>query len=192
MAGYFSTRERLVHAARQAFASKGYAGASMDDLSASAGLTRGALYHQFGGKDGLLKAVVEQIIEEMTAKIAADVAAIDDPWARFRAGIHGALAFALDPEYQSIVLRDAPSVLRGGLDQIGDGCLTTLADLMARKRLMASDPRGAGGVAQRRAFPGCAVDRFRRRSRTPTDRGDPFVRHDPGRAERAQFALEES
>lgn len=36
------TRAKLIDAARRAFADNGYAGASMDELTASAGLTRGA------------------------------------------------------------------------------------------------------------------------------------------------------
>ncbi len=48
------TRAKLIDAARRAFADNGYAGASMDELTASAGLTRGALYHHFGDKKGLL------------------------------------------------------------------------------------------------------------------------------------------
>ena len=39
--------EKLIHAARKAFAEKGFAAASMDELTASVGLTRGALYHNF-------------------------------------------------------------------------------------------------------------------------------------------------
>ncbi len=38
------TRAKLIDAARRAFADNGYAGASMDELTASAGLTRGALF----------------------------------------------------------------------------------------------------------------------------------------------------
>ena len=53
-----ATRAKLIAAARQAFAQHGYAQASMDELTAQAGLTRGALYHHFGGKPGLLVAVV--------------------------------------------------------------------------------------------------------------------------------------
>ncbi|MCX7320699.1 MAG: helix-turn-helix domain containing protein, partial [Hyphomicrobiales bacterium] len=55
------TRAKLIEAARKAFASKGYAASSMDDLTAAAGLTRGALYHNFGDKKGLLQAVIHQI-----------------------------------------------------------------------------------------------------------------------------------
>lgn len=41
-------REKMIQAARKAFAEKGYAAASMDELTASVGLTRGALYRQEG------------------------------------------------------------------------------------------------------------------------------------------------
>ncbi|WP_313433621.1 helix-turn-helix domain-containing protein, partial [Atlantibacter hermannii] len=41
-------RAKLIAAARKAFAEKGFAAASMDDITASVGLTRGALYHNFG------------------------------------------------------------------------------------------------------------------------------------------------
>ena len=54
-------RAKLIAAGRKAFAEKGYSAASMDDLTADAGLTRGALYHNFGDKRGLLAAVVDQI-----------------------------------------------------------------------------------------------------------------------------------
>ncbi len=65
------TRAKLIDAARRAFTDNGYAGASMDELTASAGLTRGALYHHFGDKKGLLAAVVQQIDDEMNLRLTA-------------------------------------------------------------------------------------------------------------------------
>lgn len=44
------TRLLLLQTARKVFCEQGYAEASMDDLTAQAGLTRGALYHHFGDK----------------------------------------------------------------------------------------------------------------------------------------------
>ncbi len=79
------TRAKLIDAARRAFADNGYAGASMDDLTASAGLTRGALYHHFGDKKGLLAAVVQQIDDEMNLRLGAILAAGEDLWSGFRA-----------------------------------------------------------------------------------------------------------
>ena len=61
-------RIKLIGAARKAFAASGFAAASMDDLTAQVGLTRGALYHGFGDKKGLLAAVVAQVDGEMAAR----------------------------------------------------------------------------------------------------------------------------
>src|SRR3546814_18090568 len=58
------TRAKLISAGRATFGEIGYADASMDEITAAVGLTRGALYHQFDGKKGLLEAVVEQIEDE--------------------------------------------------------------------------------------------------------------------------------
>ncbi len=66
-----ATRAKLLATARQAFREAGYAATSMDDFTAAAGLTRGALYHHFGDKKGLLAAVVEQIDGEMDQRLAA-------------------------------------------------------------------------------------------------------------------------
>ena len=60
-------REKLISAGRKAFGTQGFAAASMDELTASVGLTRGALYHNFGDKKGLLAAVVAQVDGEMAA-----------------------------------------------------------------------------------------------------------------------------
>src|SRR3546814_18047223 len=65
------TRSTLLKLARQMFGKPGYADASMDELTAAAGMTRGALYHHFGSKQGLFEAVVEQIDEEMDDQLKA-------------------------------------------------------------------------------------------------------------------------
>lgn len=104
-------RVKLIAAARKAFAAKGYAAASMDDLTAEAGLTRGALYHNFGDKRGLLAAVVEQIDTEMAQDAQKAGAQVDDAWQGFLAEGVAYIRMALDPEVQRIVLLDGPAVL---------------------------------------------------------------------------------
>lgn len=47
------TRERLLDAAAQTFARKGYAGATVEEIAEAAGYTIGALYAHFGGKQEL-------------------------------------------------------------------------------------------------------------------------------------------
>lgn len=105
------TRAKLIAAARKAFAEKGYAGASMDDLTAEVGLTRGALYHNFGDKRGLLAAVVAEIDGEMAAEARAAAAIVAAAWDRLLAEGVAYIEMALRPEVQRIVLLDGPAVL---------------------------------------------------------------------------------
>jgi AcrR family transcriptional regulator len=105
------TRSKLIKAARQAFAEKGYADSSMDDLTAAAGLTRGALYHHFGGKPGLLQAVIEQIDNEMVERLSAIIADAETTWDGFINESIAYIEMALEPEIQRLVLLDGPAVL---------------------------------------------------------------------------------
>lgn len=105
------TRASLIAAAREAFGTVGYAAASMDEMTAAAGLTRGALYHHFGDKKGLLVAVIAEIDGEMNAHMQAISAKAGDPWIGFRDECTAYIELALDPEIQRIMLRDGPAVL---------------------------------------------------------------------------------
>lgn len=105
------TTTRLLAAARRTFAQQGYAASAMDAICAEAGVTRGALYHHFGGKEGLLLEVVHQLDAEISARVTAEEARYDDPWQGFRACCRLWLEQARDPEIQRIYLRDAPAVL---------------------------------------------------------------------------------
>ncbi|MCF3642014.1 TetR/AcrR family transcriptional regulator [Rhizobium sp. TRM95111] len=104
-------RVKLTAAGRRAFAEKGYAAASMDDLTAAVGLTRGALYHNFGDKRGLLAAVVDQIDSEMAARAQEIGARATDDWQGLLTEAAAYIEMALDPEVQRIVLLDGPAVL---------------------------------------------------------------------------------
>lgn len=105
------TRARLIQSARRAFAAKGYAAASMDELTAEAGLTRGALYHNFGGKEGLLRAVIEQIDAEVLGRMAAARDRAPSLWQGLLDESVAYIETALDPEVQRIMLLDGPAVL---------------------------------------------------------------------------------
>ena len=59
------TRDTLVAAAAELFARRGFHAASLDDIAATAGFTKGAIYSNFGSKEDLLLAVVEQRGDEM-------------------------------------------------------------------------------------------------------------------------------
>jgi len=104
-------RIKLIAAARTAFAEKGFAAASMDELTASVGLTRGALYHNFGDKKGLLAAVVAQVDGEMAQQAKAAASGVTDEWEKLVAEGIAYIRMAMDAEVQRIVLRDGPAFL---------------------------------------------------------------------------------
>ena len=105
------TRGKLIKAAREAFAAKGYAESSMDDFTAQAGLTRGALYHHFGDKKGLLQAVIAQIDGEMMERLSVIVEAGSTAWDGCIDESIAYIEMSLEPEIHRIGFLDGPAVL---------------------------------------------------------------------------------
>jgi AcrR family transcriptional regulator len=108
-----ATREALVAAARPLFAAHGYAAVGTEQIVRAAGVTRGALYHHFGGKRDLFEAVYERVEADLAERIAAGALAdgAAEPLAAMRAGAEMFLQACTEPEAQRIVLLDGPSVL---------------------------------------------------------------------------------
>ena len=108
-----STRDALIEAARRLFAEHGYAGVGTEEIVRAAGVTRGALYHHFGGKRDLFEAVYERVESEQATKIATGALAAnaDSPLTAMRAGAEAFLRSCTEPEVQRIALLDGPSVL---------------------------------------------------------------------------------
>ena len=145
-----ATRASLLATARKVLAEHGYADTSMDDLTAQAGLTRGALYHHFGDKKGLLAAVVAQIDDEMDARLQAISDGAEDAWQGFCQRCHAYLQMALEPEIQRIVLRDARAVLGGASPDSQRHCLQSMqgliAALMAQGTVTPADPQALASL----------------------------------------------
>ncbi|MGO7587908.1 TetR/AcrR family transcriptional regulator [Rhizobium leguminosarum] len=141
-------RVKLIAAARKAFAEKGYSAASMDELTADVGLTRGALYHNFQDKRGLLAAVVDQIDTEMAVRAQEIGARAGADWQGLLAEGAAYIEMALNPEVQRIVLLDGPAVL-GDPSQwpSQNNCLqvtkSTVERLIAQGILKPLDPEAA-------------------------------------------------
>jgi AcrR family transcriptional regulator len=107
-----ATRRQLVTAARALFGARGYADVGTEEIVRAAGVTRGALYHQFRDKADLFAAVAEQVEAEITDRIAAGAAgAAADPVDALRAGARLFLDACAEPEVERIILLDAPAVL---------------------------------------------------------------------------------
>jgi AcrR family transcriptional regulator len=106
-----ATRERLLRHARTLFGERGYAAVGTEEIVRAAGVTRGALYHQFRDKQALFEAVVEAVEAETTQRIAAAAFGAADHREALHAGARAFLAVCAEPEIERILLIDAPAVL---------------------------------------------------------------------------------
>jgi AcrR family transcriptional regulator len=106
-----ATTTALIQLARQLFVENGYAGVALEDLAARAGMTRGAIYHHFGSKQGLFEAVLTAAHAETAAAIESAAMQHSDPWEQLVAGCHAFIAAASAPSVRRILLIDGPAVL---------------------------------------------------------------------------------
>jgi AcrR family transcriptional regulator len=108
-----ATRASLVQAARLLFAEHGFGGVSTEAIVAAAGVTRGALYHQFADKTELFQAVYEAIEEDLAGGLGERIAAAgaSDPIEVMTLGANAWLDACGEQEVQQIVLLDGPAVL---------------------------------------------------------------------------------
>jgi AcrR family transcriptional regulator len=106
-----ATRTALVAAARRLFAERGFGGVGTEEIVRAAGVTRGALYHQFESKAELFAAVFEQLEAELAQRVGKAAAAAEDPIAELHAGAEAWLDACAEAEVRRIALLDAPAVL---------------------------------------------------------------------------------
>jgi len=106
-----ATREHILAVATQLFAERGYENTSIESVLHTAGISRGALYHHFNGKDALFEAVLEAIEADVGQRTAAAMVGATDAYTALRAGSQAWVRIAGDPVVQRILLVDAPAVL---------------------------------------------------------------------------------
>jgi AcrR family transcriptional regulator len=104
------TRSDLLVTARHLFGEQGYAATTLEDIARRTGVTKGALYHHFGGKADLFQAVFEQVKGEVSDQVVT-VFNQPDHWHALTAGCQLMIDAQLDPAVRRIALHDARSVL---------------------------------------------------------------------------------
>ena len=114
-----ATRAHLVEVATRLFAEHGYDGTSIETVQASAGVSRGSLYHHFPGKEALFRAVYETVEAEVVARVMQAAASETSPWDAVRAGLSAFLDACLEPAFRRIVVLDSVSVLQSKVLEIG-------------------------------------------------------------------------
>lgn len=106
-----ATRRALLDAARALFAERGFADTPTEDIVHAAGVTRGALYHHFKDKTALFSAVVEQMEEEVTGKVAEAAMSSGGVWEGLIGATERFLDLCMDPAVRRVLLTEAPAVL---------------------------------------------------------------------------------
>jgi len=101
---------QLLDEAARAFASRGFAAASVREIVGPIGMLPGSLYCHFATKEALLVAVYKEGVERISAALDAAVAKPSGPWARLEAACVAHLASLLDQtDYSQVVIRVRPS-----------------------------------------------------------------------------------
>jgi AcrR family transcriptional regulator len=104
-----ATIAAILAAARGRFGRQGYELTGLEEIATEARVTTGAIYHHFGNKLGLFRAVAEQIETELLAHAAS----VTDPdlWIQVRKAFDVLVEICATAEVQRIIFLDAPRVI---------------------------------------------------------------------------------
>jgi AcrR family transcriptional regulator len=104
-----ATQKALLSVARAHFGRHGYSGAEIARIAADARVTSGAIYHHFESKQGLFRAVAEDLEAEILA--ASRRIEHPDPWQRLQLGFEALVDLCATPVVQRIIFVEAPQVI---------------------------------------------------------------------------------
>jgi AcrR family transcriptional regulator len=136
-----ATREHIVEVATRLFAEQGYEDTSIEDILSAAGVSRGALYHHFAGKDVLFGAAMELIEARISAALHEVIAQAPSAVAALYSASLGWIDMAGDPLISRIMLVDAPAVI--GWEHWREGGQQTVREMQAMLQAVADE----GGLA---------------------------------------------
>ena len=106
-------REAILEVATELFLTRGYAGTSMDEVAAAAGVSKQTVYKHFGGKESLFRAIALSTVQEVSGPVRARIAAMgeaDDVESALRDLARSYLAAVVQPEVlrrRQLVIREA-------------------------------------------------------------------------------------
>src|SRR5437867_9559775 len=106
-----ATRDRILQAALQVFAEKGYHRAVVDDIVRASGTSKGAVYHHFPNKEALFLALVDDFAERLAGAVSAAIDRSHGALAKVEAALSaGLVTFAHHRDLARIILLEAASL----------------------------------------------------------------------------------
>lgn len=128
----------MLAAARSVFARRGLRGASLEEIADEAGVSRGAVYYNFAGKEQLFLALLRERCRERAGQLERIAAETDEVRADLRRAATAFLEDAeRDPDWTRLFVEftalaaERPE-LRGELADELSACREAIADLLAR------------------------------------------------------------
>jgi AcrR family transcriptional regulator len=111
---YDRRRQRAVYQAAKLFARNGYDQTTMQELASTMGLATGALYHYFGAKEQLLRAICDQLMEPLLERARALTAAGAPPREQLRALVRMWVAHVIEHRDHMLVFQQERHVIESG------------------------------------------------------------------------------
>ena len=106
-----ATRERILQAALEVFAAKGYHRALVDDIVRVSGTSKGGVYHHFPNKEALFLALVDEFAQQLAAAVSGAIAARQGALAKVEGALMAALdTFAANQRLARLILLEAVSL----------------------------------------------------------------------------------
>lgn len=102
-ARYDARRREVVATAAELFAERGYDGTSMSELTAATGLAAGGLYHYIEGKDDLLIAICDELLEPLLERAREIVAEQAPPVEQLRELVTAWVAHVVEHRHHMLV-----------------------------------------------------------------------------------------
>jgi AcrR family transcriptional regulator len=147
---YDRRRQQAVYQAAKLFARNGYDQTTMQELASTMGLATGALYHYFGAKEQLLRAICDQLMEPLLERARALTATDGPPREQLRALVRMWVGHVVEHRDHMLVFQQERHVIESGQSWRG-----VRASRKAFERLVAEllqDALVAGGQDNRLAL----------------------------------------
>jgi AcrR family transcriptional regulator len=135
------TRQRILAAAAEVFASIGFAGARVDDIAAKAGINKAMLYYHVGDKDRLYATVLTDTVERVAPVLRAALENVETPAEKIQCVLDTFASFGtINPHFVPIILREIAS---GGAT-LPDEMLVRMAGIFRIVAEVLAEGRAAG------------------------------------------------
>ncbi|AWY39616.1 TetR family transcriptional regulator [Pseudomonas putida] len=145
-----SARDRLVHAAVELFATRGFQAIGLRDLAGHVGLQAGSLYHHIENKQCLLFELIESALSDLLIITRRRMKGARTPAERVRRFVHAFVSFTLNDRHRLILVTrefvNLDEVHQQHADKLKRAHHALLNEIIAEQREPKSQPNAETGL----------------------------------------------